>query len=343
MESKMKKYLSVIILLIFAVIITAGFIIDNPFGSKTKNKSELKNTYVNTVSKIQSIGLNSPTGTALFTDNFDGANDTTSLKARGYIIYNRSATIGSSSWFQGNINVFPSFNGPTTGYVGANYNAVISAGNIDLWLILPRLTGGTLAGDSLYFYSRSPLNSAFADSIRVMYSVSDSSYTGTWTELGRFKVNTDSSGSFNPWVRKGFRAPVASVNGRFAIRYCVADGGINGSNSDYIGIDALTIERGSVGIQPISTETPSSYSVSQNYPNPFNPTTKINFALPKSGLVTLKVYDMLGKEVATLVNEVKNVGTYSVDFNASTLSSGIYFYKVSVNGFSEVKKMMLIK
>ena len=98
-----------------------------------------------------------------------------------------------------------------------------------------------------------------------------------------------------------------------------------------------------VGITPISIETPSAYSVSQNYPNPFNPTTKINFALPKSGLVTLKVYDMLGKEVAMLVNEVKNVGTYTVDFNGANLSSGIYFYKVSVNGFSDVKKMMLIK
>jgi photosystem II stability/assembly factor-like uncharacterized protein len=98
-----------------------------------------------------------------------------------------------------------------------------------------------------------------------------------------------------------------------------------------------------VGVTPISLEIPSSYSVSQNYPNPFNPTTKINFALPKSGLVTLKVYNMLGKEVATLVNEVKNVGTYSVDFNGANLSSGIYFYKVNVNGFSEVKKMMLIK
>ncbi|MCX6157305.1 MAG: T9SS type A sorting domain-containing protein, partial [Ignavibacteriae bacterium] len=93
----------------------------------------------------------------------------------------------------------------------------------------------------------------------------------------------------------------------------------------------------------ISTETPSSYSVSQNYPNPFNPTTKINFALPKSGLVSLKVYDITGKEVATLLNEVKNVGTYSVDFNAANLSSGIYFYKMSVNGYSEVKKMSLIK
>ena len=98
-----------------------------------------------------------------------------------------------------------------------------------------------------------------------------------------------------------------------------------------------------VGVTPISSEVPSDYSVSQNYPNPFNPTTKINFALPKSGLVTIKVYDVTGKEVATLVNEVKNVGTYSVDFNASNLSSGTYFYKISVNDFSEVKKMSLIK
>lgn len=87
----------------------------------------------------------------------------------------------------------------------------------------------------------------------------------------------------------------------------------------------------------------SDYKLSQNYPNPFNPVTKINFAIPKSGLVTVKVYDMLGKEVSELVNEVKNAGTYSVDFNASAFSSGIYFYKMSVNDFSDVKKMMLIK
>jgi hypothetical protein len=85
------------------------------------------------------------------------------------------------------------------------------------------------------------------------------------------------------------------------------------------------------------------YKLSQNFPNPFNPATKINFALPKSGLVTLKVYNLIGQEVAALVNEVKNAGTYSVDFNGSNLSSGIYFYKISVNDFNEVKKMMLIK
>lgn len=92
-----------------------------------------------------------------------------------------------------------------------------------------------------------------------------------------------------------------------------------------------------------NSETPVSFKLSQNYPNPFNPVTKIAYALPKSGLVTLRVYDILGKEVATLVNEVKNAGSYSVDFNASNFTSGVYFYKIESNGFSDIKKMMLIK
>ncbi len=85
------------------------------------------------------------------------------------------------------------------------------------------------------------------------------------------------------------------------------------------------------------------YSLSQNYPNPFNPTTRIDFSIPKQGFVSIKVYNMLGKEVATLVSREMTPGAYSLDFNASKLSSGVYFYKMEVNGFSEVKKMMLVK
>jgi hypothetical protein len=97
------------------------------------------------------------------------------------------------------------------------------------------------------------------------------------------------------------------------------------------------------GTGNIGMTTPTTYSLSQNYPNPFNPVTKINFAIPKSGLVTIKVYDITGKEVSTLVNEVKNAGSYSVDFTANNISSGVYFYKISAGDFSSVKKMMLIK
>jgi len=100
---------------------------------------------------------------------------------------------------------------------------------------------------------------------------------------------------------------------------------------------------GPVGVTNPTSEIPNSYSLSQNYPNPFNPTTKINFALPKQGLVTLRIYDVLGREVRTLVNEVKSAGQYSVDFNASEFSSGVYFYKLESGTFSEIKRMMLIK
>jgi len=86
-----------------------------------------------------------------------------------------------------------------------------------------------------------------------------------------------------------------------------------------------------------------SYELYQNYPNPFNPVTTINYVIPKNGLVTLKVYDILGKEVATLINGYQNAGFQSVQFNGSYLSSGIYFYKISAGNFSDVKKMILIK
>jgi len=97
------------------------------------------------------------------------------------------------------------------------------------------------------------------------------------------------------------------------------------------------------GIVPNNGNIPTVYSLSQNYPNPFNPVTKINFALPKQGFVSLKIYDVLGREVRTLVNEFKSAGQYSVDFNASDYSSGVYFYRLESNGFSDIKRMMLIK
>ena len=85
------------------------------------------------------------------------------------------------------------------------------------------------------------------------------------------------------------------------------------------------------------------YSLSQNFPNPFNPTTTIKFGIPKNGLVKLVVYDVLGKEVATLVNDEQTAGNYEVTFNASKLTTGVYFYKITSGDFSEVKKMMLVK
>ena len=87
----------------------------------------------------------------------------------------------------------------------------------------------------------------------------------------------------------------------------------------------------------------NSFYLSQNYPNPFNPTTRIKYQVASIEKVSLKIYDILGREIANLVNELKAPGTYDVEFDASKLSSGIYFYKLTSGNFVETKKMMLIK
>jgi len=88
---------------------------------------------------------------------------------------------------------------------------------------------------------------------------------------------------------------------------------------------------------------PDNFELSQNYPNPFNPFTRIDFQLPIDGNVNISVYDNSGKEVMTIVNEFKTAGYYSVSLNASSLSSGVYFYKITSDNFSGVRKMMLVK
>ena len=98
-----------------------------------------------------------------------------------------------------------------------------------------------------------------------------------------------------------------------------------------------------VGINDPVNQIPSAYSLMQNYPNPFNPTTNITFALPTAGNVELKIYDITGKEVASLVNTFVNAGMHSVSFDASAYASGIYIYKISTGSFTDSKKMVLIK
>jgi photosystem II stability/assembly factor-like uncharacterized protein len=92
-----------------------------------------------------------------------------------------------------------------------------------------------------------------------------------------------------------------------------------------------------------NVELPISFALSQNYPNPFNPSTTIKYAIKSSQFVSLKIYDILGNEVATLVNEDKPAGNYKIEFNSSSFSSGVYFYKINAGSFVETKKMILIK
>lgn len=136
-------------------------------------------------------------------------------------------------------------------------------------------------------------------------------------------------------------------------------------NGEYIGIDAYMNKiipvwcddrRGTpdqeifasnisilTGIKPVSNIIPKTFTLSQNYPNPFNPVTNIDYTVPNNSFVNLKVYDVLGNETAVLVNKIMKAGNYSVTFDASALSTGIYFYTLRSEGFIQTKKMMLLK
>jgi len=104
-----------------------------------------------------------------------------------------------------------------------------------------------------------------------------------------------------------------------------------------------TTSGGVLGLNQTSTEIPNAYSLEQNYPNPFNPATNIKFAIPKLANVRLAVYDLLGREVESLVNQQLSPGIYEVNWNAAKFSSGIYMYRLVTNDFQMVKKMSLIK
>jgi len=113
-------------------------------------------------------------------------------------------------------------------------------------------------------------------------------------------------------------------------------------------MDQLEIKKNGVTDVPNGTETPTNYSLSQNYPNPFNPSTIINYSLPTNSLVRLVIYDLLGREVKTLINSEKNSGTYQVQWNGdnnfgSKVSSGTYIYMIRSGDFNQARKLILLK
>jgi ligand-binding sensor domain-containing protein len=123
---------------------------------------------------------------------------------------------------------------------------------------------------------------------------------------------------------------------------------IDANNNKWIGTgNGLAVfNEGGVVITHIDNKNsalPEDFSLEQNYPNPFNPITKIKYSIPSQTFVTIKIYDLLGKELESLVNEEKPAGSYELNFNAENLSSGVYFYRLITNKFIETKKLILLK
>ncbi len=158
------------------------------------------------------------------------------------------------------------------------------------------------------------------------------------------------SGSGNAWVDTISNLPPSGLSNMYnsVAAKCINDtvslfmiGGYDGAAY----VDNFNVTRGGLltSLDPVSNIVPEKFSLSQNYPNPFNPNTKIKFEIPKQSFVVLKVYDITGREVANLVSGIRSAGIYETEFDGSKLSSGTYFYRIEVDDFVQIKKMVLIK
>jgi len=217
---------------------------------------------------------------------------------------------------------------------GANWSAASPLANRpavdEYWFDIQHYTFSPGGVDAIYYYDSTGGPNNTSD--RILYT------SATITTPGTFTATTQISE----------HAPQPSTRGYtpFLIEFYNAAGDVGAL---WVGLDGsnrrLYFDRlgAPVGVNNNQNGIPEIYSLSQNYPNPFNPTTKIDFAIPKNGLVTLKVYDVLGQEVALLVNKDFQAGSYTFDYDASMLPSGVYFYKITSGDFTETKKMMLVK
>jgi len=206
------------------------------------------------------------------------------------------------------------------------------------------LTAKVDASGNLLWYNRFKLNPSWEeyiyftligpqDEIYVTGNVGVNSGGTTYQGLETLRYNSDGS---NPWI--------AEINQYAGIGKGLTLG--NDLSLYAVGQFYYSVIKYSQNM-PTGTEqisvAPDKFNLEQNYPNPFNPNTVISYQLPVTSKVLLNVYDIMGNEVATLVNEVKSPGNYQVSFNASSLSSGTYFYKLTTDSFIETKKMMLLK
>ena len=178
----------------------------------------------------------------------------------------------------------------------------------------------------------------------VINHVGSSGDNFTHTKLDDSAANPLSSGTapFTGTFRPSF--PLTPFNGISTDGYwriLISDTATGDTGSLHAWCIQLTFTCPTGGIQTV--EIPNTYRLYQNYPNPFNPVTKIKYGLPKNGYVKLTIYDELGKEVAVLADGYAQANTYEAVFDATNLPSGVYYYKLEAEGFSDTKKMVIIK
>lgn len=206
--------------------------------------------------------------------------------------------------------------------------------------VLPNTHSMGSANDSDFSYCRVPGVKLYTDRVKFTATVTPTPPAGTLavTFLNKStNVLLDTLTTYPDSLRVRIKS-----TGVTAGIYTVGIYG-KGTNGTPVHLRNISVNVGAVGIINTNTQTPEKFYLYQNYPNPFNPTTNIKFDIVKAGIVKLTVFDVTGRSVQALVNEQLSAGSYSYDFNASGLASGIYFYKVETPEFTSIKKMILVK
>jgi hypothetical protein len=198
---------------------------------------------------------------------------------------------------------------------------------------LARSANGLLPFSHFREGSSSRALAAFAANMQ-QYPNSDIACSALYGSFAYALFNANDTSNARRLLNQLLTNHAASTEAKLAARQMQSDGG-NGPSSG--------MHKDNATLSHTMKNTPTEYVLEQNYPNPFNPTTHFGFRIADVGLVTLKIYDLLGREVAALVNEVKSAGAYSVSFDASKLSSGVYIYILKAGNFTASKKFLLLK
>jgi|WetSurMetagenome_2_1015567.scaffolds.fasta_scaffold24790_2 minor extracellular serine protease Vpr len=241
--------------------------------------------------------------------------------------WTQQITNTNKTWVQGNVTDH-NFNqiDPTS-----QYSAICPwvAENQDEWLITPPFTLGN-GSASIEFYVGYSTQWLSAATIKLHISTNGGV---NWTQLWI----AENDGQDWSWRNRiiDITAYANKQNLKLAWQYV-------GNDGDIVAVDAIKLLGGATDVDDENILV-TDYVLYQNYPNPFNPATMIEYSVPKISKTTLKIYDILGSEITTLVNEEKRAGVYKIDWNASKLSSGIYFYQLKSGDFIQTRKMLLLK
>jgi photosystem II stability/assembly factor-like uncharacterized protein len=269
----------------------------------------------------------------------------------------RTTTDGGNTWIVRTNGILSAtqrifFLNYNTGFCGANSNLYKTTNAGVNWNLLYNTSDGVFSlffineatgwigssNDKIYFTSNAGIN--WQQQIVPPFA-------GTTTDIYFVNTNTGWAGNRSLYIFKTINGGINWGYQRDTSRsYRIAILNNNYGWSCDNGISKTTNSGGNityVGINNISNEIPPSFKLYQNYPNPFNPRTSIKFEIPEFTFVNVVIYDILGRIIKTEVNEYLKAGTYSLNFDAADLPSGLYFFKININNYTETKKMLLIK